>query len=1659
MDIRYRVYDKAGNIERGILPDYLESTFVNPLNDLPTLQIHYPLGGVKSDILDNQPEVAVEVSHEPGVWFEPPNSRLVLVYEDTDELADQQTTRYDFIGVGEVLATQFVYGAYGLPVNDEGKVQFKTTNPGKILDTLWANAVARGWGGYTNDFSDLVDSNGDAWANTITISYDVDASIMEILNSLVRQGLVDYRWQGRTLQVFNHNSPATAPDFSGTDVNLIGNGPASMVDAAPLKTDSSKFATHIIVIGENGLRWEFPTGTIVPEGRREVFLTYAGVDDYGTAETMAAPYVAQAQNKLRNITRQFHIAPDSNVELMPFRNLIPGAWVETRVKGVVESLRIRSVSISSDTNGIQGHYVLGDKVDELLDVLYKRVQRLVGSAENEGVGTPPIANSNLAPTMPTGFIVSDSPYIAADGSTQSVVSFTWDHDGKDIMGQSITLSAFVVYYRPSGTQTWTEVFRNNPDTKTATWSPFPTYQNDGKTPAKYDFSVVAVSSADVPSQRAMATIQAMTTDTTPPPRPSTPTASTWLRTITVKWDGKGLSDTNVPLTMPGDFRKAVLYQSLSPSMTNPEVVYEFQGAGSWTSSSLTANQPYYYALKAVDYTGNTSAYSDVATATPVSTVNADEIVDILLNSGLNLIEDPAFQDASLTQSRINMSSQAPAFIKETDATTGLPTMLRNQPGANAAAPTFGVRTNLVPNPSAESANLANWAAVVGTGTVGTSTAFAFSGTTSYTFTATSTATLEFAAYGTPATGLPVTVGKTYTFSIRARQAAGATARNTSVKINWYNSSGALLSTTTGSASFMNTSTFGVWSATGVAPANAAYAGIQIRLVTPAVNDIFYVDGLLFEEGLINSYFDGSFPDNGDYDFSWTGAAYNSTSTRVKLRRKNYSANPGFVSASGYSVTNGTASLDTTKFHTGTRSLKVVANGTTGVAVTNPTNSSELQAIAQLERMTGSVWVYTDDTGVTATAQLYTGLVVAGTAVALTPGVWTRVSVENQTWSDPDGSPSARAFRVVFSGMAAGKTMWVDDVLFEASTSLGNDFNGSTPDEPSVDYSWTGAVDASTSVATPIQSATYANEATFSYAAFDTSSATNGNKMFPTAEGYEYTARVSVYTDVPARVGWRAKFLLKNGSISTYNFGSFASASGKRQVLGNIIIQPDVIAWYPELVNLDNSSTPTWRIYHDALATRRNDENMIVDGAITAAKLRALSVEAGKIAANAVTADTIAAGAIKAAHLEAQLVLASEIVAGPLNDTHASMSSTGFRVYAKDPSSGTVNEVVRLGVANSNDYFAVQKATGQYAATISQDGIGSFEGLNAKTSMYYKGTEMTVLLERASLGIVAWGQWNGNQLPPTIANGTEVGLFELAWVPRFDRMYKLTVSPCLFTPNAGVATAAALRARYTTDGSQPTVGSTIIAEDFEPILANGSWTQTFQISGRLIGGFNGSYIRVLVSIAASNGNGLITELGQSPTYWVEDVGPAYPRGGVLSQQKTGSAPVGTVVATYEVTFDAVDYASYDANGNYYAFDENRMYQGLSPAGYGEMRSMAFFQDIVAYLNTTPYNGGSVTINDMQVYLYFDHWYYNSGGTAKIGVHGHTGAAPSTFNWVGWIMDSGGWPKPGGRWLTIPSQYWAGFLSGQYRGITLGVNTNGYAFYGIASVAKIYIRYTK
>lgn len=98
--------------------------------------------------------------------------------------------------------------------------------------------------------------------------------------------------------------------------------------------------------------------------------------------------------------------------------------------------------------------------------------------------------------------------------------------------------------------------------------------------------------------------------------------------------------------------------------------------------------------------------------------------------------------------------------------------------------------------------------------------------------------------------------------------------------------------------------------------------------------------------------------------------------------------------------------------------------------------------------------------------------LGGASPSITPSSYSSVNVTFDAWERLDLSftatgSSSQVLLEAFDAPAVGNTCYLDGVLVEDSSTLGNYFDGNTADTADYDYSWLGSPDASGSKASPI----------------------------------------------------------------------------------------------------------------------------------------------------------------------------------------------------------------------------------------------------------------------------------------------------------------------------------------------------------------------------------------------------------------------------------------------------------------------------------------------------------------------------------------------------------------------------------------------------------------
>ncbi|URQ05008.1 minor tail protein [Arthrobacter phage Iter] len=544
-------------------------------------------------------------------------------------------------------------------------------------------------------------------------------------------------------------------------------------------------------------------------------------------------------------------------------------------------------------------------------------------------------------------------------------------------------------------------------------------------------------------------------------------------------------------------------------------------------------------------------------------------------------------------------------------------------------------------------------------------------------------------------------------------------------------------------------------------------------------------------------------------------------------------------------------------------------------------------------------------------------------------------------------------------------------------------------------------------------------------------------LIPTEEGRVYRLTAWAKPSVDAGVNKLrivARGRLADGSsvYPTYPANSTIAPAGVwTQLTGNVKMPAGVVnvTFYVEIGSgYPAGATVDW---DRVSATRAADGKLIVDGDVTASKL------------------------------ESKLVLASEVIAGNPNGNHAKLDGNGFRVMAPPSDGAAPAEVIRLGT-ETDDYFGVVGADGNLTASITAEGGIAAKEVTIANSLSLGGEDLGSRIDYMPQRLVAWGQvpidTNAMYLNPT---GSEIGLFELGWDSnqpdgRDSRMYLFNVNNLLIRSSA--VGQVGLRLRYTTDGTAPTVNSPVIQYSYGYVGVANGYT-SFNIN-RIIGSNNGDYIRVLVTLwsGVSATVSVLKDTNQTHIYsTVVDLGAstaptAVASGGGGTNGGAAPPPPSNPTVTTTKEWKATATRSFVGSGGTYAYNTGYMYSGLSPAGYGDLSSMAVFPSLTSTLS-------GATINDVWIYVYYDFWYYGSGGNAAISLHGEsalTGSKPGTMSFS---MMSNGWPRAAGRWVRLPNATYNGFKTGQWKGFALGGHNGGYTEYGYAHDARIKIRYTK
>ena len=609
---------QANGSKLGLLPEPTSYTVSFTHDAVGALTVSYSRKALRGEILDRRLEtgleIAVEVS-DGGRWIEPYNGRFVIASRSRNALDVSDTVSLTGVSYGWLLKKALNLDTSRLETSgdEKGTRKFANANAGTIMRTFMDENWNRG--GVKVDcsrFTSGADSAGKQWGYMLpSIYYDLGVSIQDVLDSLVNNGLCDWRTDARQLLLWNVDSVAVCRDLSKSCVVTL----AQDVSEAPDDESIDGLASSILVRGDNiNFRQDNPTAP-KPWGGWELYSSQQGVNKKETAEHLIKPTLANAARVRGQYTRSVNVVEAS---CLPLIDYTIGDWITAPTVANRENVRVQQVTLQLDSTGFKASLILNDKNYDSSVRLTKRMNGITGGAHLGGASgaIPAPEKDHRVPKAPQNLSANSDSYINVNGYARGMVTARWDDVTLATDGTAMDITSYAVEYRVNKTgHEWHSA--GTTTEHTLSWS-------------NLDCGVqILVRVRAIPSYSDQmgewSSVFALTVakDTTPPPVPSKPILSSELGVVSVAWDGKTADGGSMPI----DWDRNILGERLADGGFR-EIAAVATGIGDYVITGLTAGSSHTYAFRAVDHAGNRSDWSAVASVTVASAVSPEEVKQI-----------------------------------------------------------------------------------------------------------------------------------------------------------------------------------------------------------------------------------------------------------------------------------------------------------------------------------------------------------------------------------------------------------------------------------------------------------------------------------------------------------------------------------------------------------------------------------------------------------------------------------------------------------------------------------------------------------------------------------------------------------------------------------------------------------------------------------------------------------------------------------------------------------------------------------------------------------------------------------------------------------------------------------------------------------------------
>lgn len=650
---------QANGSKLGLLPEPTSYTVSFTHDAVGALTVSYSRKALRGEILDRRLEIGLEIAVEVsdgGRWIEPYNGRFVIASRSRNALDVSDTVSLTGVSYGWLLKKALNLDTSRLETkgDEKGTRKFANANAGTIMRTFMDENWNRG--GVKVDcsrFTSGADSAGKQWGYMLpSIYYDLGISIQDVLDSLVNNGLCDWRTDARQLLLWNADSVAICRDLSKSCVVTL----AQDVSEAPDDESIDGLASSILVRGDNiNFRQDNPNAP-KPWGGWELYSSQQGVNKKETAEHLIKPTLANAARVRGQYTRSVNVVEAS---CLPLVDYTIGDWITAPTVANREKVRVQQVTLQLDSTGFKASLILNDKNYDSSVRLTKRMNGITGGAHLGGASgaIPAPEKDHRVPKAPQNLSANSDAYINVNGYARGMVTARWDDVTLATDGTAMDITSYVVEYRVNKTgYEWHSA--GTTTEHTLSWS-------------NLDCGVqILIRVRAIPSYSDQmgewSSVFALTVakDTTPPPVPSKPILSSELGVVSVAWDGKTADGGSMPI----DWDRNILGERLADGGFK-EIAAVSTGIGDYVITGLTAGTSHTYAFRAVDHAGNRSEWSAIASVTVASAVSPEEVKQIqkdLADNKTALQDNTAKLDQARKDIAANQAAQA-ATAKELES--------------------------------------------------------------------------------------------------------------------------------------------------------------------------------------------------------------------------------------------------------------------------------------------------------------------------------------------------------------------------------------------------------------------------------------------------------------------------------------------------------------------------------------------------------------------------------------------------------------------------------------------------------------------------------------------------------------------------------------------------------------------------------------------------------------------------------------------------------------------------------------------------------------------------------------------------------------------------------------------------------------------------------